>query len=94
MGLNFSKDYGAPQNRPRVLLVGIRNDIISKSTIVDKNSIDISALKCGFLPQPNGMNPPDLDDLFLEDETILEKLNSSNYPNGNFETTKYPKSSN
>ena len=91
--LIFSKDYGVPQNRPRVLLVGIRNDIISKSTIVDKNSIDISALKCGFLPQPNGINPPDLDDLLgdLEDETILEKLNSSSYPNGNFETTKYPK---
>ena len=26
----FAKDYGVPQNRPRVLLVGIREDILSR----------------------------------------------------------------
>ncbi|MEL1234128.1 MAG: DNA cytosine methyltransferase [Candidatus Neomarinimicrobiota bacterium] len=52
-----AKDYGVPQNRPRVLFVGIRNDLkvnLSKSSIAD-----------GFLPDPSG-TPPNPVDIFSD----------------------------
>ena len=39
-----AKDYGVPQNRPRVLLVGVRNDIRLKN--IKSKTAD------GFLPDP------------------------------------------
>lgn len=57
--LVYAKDYGVPQNRPRVLMVGIRKDVDSP-LINDVNSDD--ALEMGFLPQPTG-NPPSLEEL-------------------------------
>ena len=62
-----AKDYGVPQNRPRVLLVGIRNDIRLNHNI--SNTAD------GFLPDPSG-NPPDpidiLSDLIDPNYTQIE----------------------
>ena len=50
-----AKDYGVPQNRPRVLLVGVRNDIRLKN--IKSKTAD------GFLPDPSG-TPPDPVDIF------------------------------
>ena len=55
--LIHAKDYGTPQNRPRVLLVGVRKDIDLKAWIDED-----SGVANGFLPKPTN-NPPDLIDL-------------------------------
>ena len=52
-----AKDYGVPQNRPRVLLVGVRNDIKLKN--IKSKTAD------GFLPDPSG-TPPDPVDIFSD----------------------------
>ena len=44
-----AKDYGVAQNRPRVLLVGIRKDILAKSTAVVQGDV-----ANGFLPNATG----------------------------------------
>ena len=73
----LAKDYGVPQNRPRVLIVGIRQDFLpgkskSKDKLFDDSSI--SALEEGFLPLPIG-TPPGIKEL-------LSDLEDPNYPNG------------
>jgi DNA (cytosine-5)-methyltransferase 1 len=55
--LVLAKDYGAPQNRPRVLVVGVRNDINLKPW-AEINS----GVANGFLPPPT-YDAPDLIDL-------------------------------
>ena len=54
--LVHAKDYGVPQNRPRVLIVGIRNDIVSLSNLPK------DAVNAGLLPKPT-CNYPNLDEL-------------------------------
>lgn len=54
--LVHAKDYGVPQNRPRILVVGLRKDVFSD---FDGNSAD--AVVSGFLPKPTG-GAPDIDD--------------------------------
>lgn len=49
--LVHAKDYGVPQNRPRILIVGLRKDIFP---VVRTDSDAISA---GFLPKPVGGYP-------------------------------------
>lgn len=49
--LIHAKDYGVPQNRPRVLVVGVRKDITKP------NSNGIDAVEGGFLPQIIGGYP-------------------------------------
>ncbi len=66
--LVYAKDYGVPQNRPRVLLVGIRNDVansIDKIKNLDQNTDDPSAIDHGFLPEPSG-TPPTLKELLSD----------------------------
>lgn len=79
--INFSlvraKDYGVPQNRPRVLLVGIRNDVAEKA----KDVIAQSSEAGGYLPNPVGV-APDLIDL-------LGDLLDPNFQNGG-RTELYP----
>ncbi len=59
--LIHAKDYGVPQNRPRVLLVGIREDIhLPKG---ERDGED--ALKRGFLPKPR-FGAPDIQDVFSD----------------------------
>lgn len=57
--LVFAKDYGTPQNRPRVLMVGLREDVApSASPELDADD----AIRAGFLPERFG-GYPDLIDL-------------------------------
>ena len=53
--LVHARDYAVPQNRPRVLLVGIRNDLIKDDVSSD------DAVSAGFLPAPIGMYPHLID---------------------------------
>jgi DNA (cytosine-5)-methyltransferase 1 len=58
-----AKNYGVPQNRPRVLLVGARNDVIGKQDIAK------DAIEAGFIPAPSG-DYPNLVDLLGD---LIEK---------------------
>lgn len=70
--LVHAKDYGVPQNRPRVLMVGIRDDITWSST---------SRVADGLLPDPTGA-APDLIDLLgdLVDTKWSGKGTTDRYP--------------
>jgi len=57
--LVYGKDYGVPQNRPRVLIVGIRDDCI------DWDASSTDAIMAGFLPPPSGMYPH-IEDIFSD----------------------------
>ena len=75
--LVLAKDYGAPQNRPRVLVVGVRNDIDLKPWV----KID-SKVANGFLPPPT-YDAPDLIDLLgdLVDPNFSYGGTNKNYLN-------------
>lgn len=51
--LLYSKDFGVPQNRPRIILIGIREDI-------HKRNFD-KIQKFGFFPKPSGQAPNPCD---------------------------------
>lgn len=88
--LVLAKDYGVPQNRPRVLLVGIRNDLAKKAGL-DLIAKEEDAVKTGFLPQPVGIAPDPIDLLGdLIDESITDILLSGKYP-ADFSLDSYPK---
>jgi len=91
--LVYAKDYGVPQNRPRVLLVGIRKDILQGCNFLDPSADPEDAVKCRFLPEPNPGGFPDLIDLLgdLVDNAADDILRSGNFPTGTFETTAYPR---
>ena len=61
--LVHAKDYGVPQNRPRVLIIGI------KSTIVKNHTDDMDAVSGGFLPDIIG-DYPNLKEIFSD---IIDK---------------------
>lgn len=74
-------DYGVPQRRPRVFIVGIREDIVAscrclrnigKLAILD----DSTAVRDGFLPPPMGL-PPSIEEL-------LSDIEDSSYPKSSF----------
>lgn len=71
-----AKDYGAPQNRPRVLVVGVREDL----DISAWNRLSSGVAK-GFLPAPTG-EAPDLVDLLgdLVDPAIGNGGSTMTYP--------------
>lgn len=71
--LIYSKNYGVPQNRPRVLIVGIRSDLNFKE--------DTSKFAHGFLPEPSE-NYLNIDDLLgdLVDENYLNGGITEKYP--------------
>jgi DNA (cytosine-5)-methyltransferase 1 len=73
--LLYAKDYGVPQNRPRVILVGVKKNIFKPLT---KNS---DAVEAGFLPPIEG-GYPHLEEIFSD---IMDK----NFKYGG-ETTHYP----
>jgi DNA (cytosine-5)-methyltransferase 1 len=83
--LVHAKDYGVPQNRPRVLIVGIRHDVIGmnqqlrlleEGLTVDKPT----AVADGFLPVPSGRAPTIVELLSdLEDPNYLTKKASEKY---------------
>ena len=68
-----AKDYGVPQNRPRVLMVGIRKDL--------GWSPAKEATASGLLPEKQG-TPPTVEDLLsdLIDERYLDLSVTTHYP--------------
>lgn len=56
-----AKNYGVPQNRPRVLLVGIRDDIRWAGTTLETED----AVEAGLLPKGKG-GYPDIRDVFSD----------------------------
>jgi len=79
--LVYAKDYGVPQNRPRVLMVGVRDDVTA-SLVREGNPED--AVSRGYLPAPGKTVAPDLVDL-------LGDLVDPSYENGG-STSLYPDS--
>lgn len=82
--LLHAKDYGVPQNRPRVIMVGIRKDIMPQVTeqpLEDATTEKPDAVQMGFLPMPSG-EPPSLEELLsdLEDPDFLSKTATTVYP--------------
>lgn len=76
--LVYAKDYGVPQNRPRVLMVGLRDDM-AKGIARDGDPSD--AVARGYLPKGEG-GAPDLVDL-------LGDLVDPKFENGG-STIRYP----
>lgn len=76
--LVYAKDYGVPQNRPRVLMVGIREDVRCD---IQRDGQPDQAVGRGYLPAATG-GAPDLIDL-------LGDLVDPHYENGG-STTAYP----
>lgn len=73
-GLVHAKTYGVPQNRPRVLLVGIREDV----AVVEGDD----ALSAGVLPSSEHLRAPDLLDLLgdLVDGAFVNGGSTVHYP--------------
>lgn len=81
--LLHAKNYGVPQNRPRVIMVGIRDDQVPhwvQTLLLDSSFDKPTAVDSGFLPQPSG-TPASLVDLLsdLEDPCYLENRITSQY---------------
>ena len=64
--LLFAKDFGVPQNRPRVIMIGLRNDIIGSS------KEDLLSFKKAKYPNPEEL----LSDLIDENYDILCKFDA------------------
>ena len=77
--LVFSRYFGVPQNRPRVLLVGLREDIALNNGNGDPRT---QAASLGFLPLSE-KNPPNL-------KALLGDLLEDHHHNGGF-VGKYPR---
>lgn len=90
--LVYAKDYGVPQNRPRVLLVGIRKDVLEACEFLSPAADEEDAVACGFLPDGEPGKYPDLIDLLgdLVDPVAGDILRSGSFPSGTFKTTAYP----
>lgn len=90
--LVYAKDYGVPQNRPRVLIVGIRKDVADKlGGIVRLEADPEDAVLCGLLP-PHGERAPDLEEILgdLVDKQVTKRLQNQDF-GGTFATFCYPK---
>lgn len=80
-------DYGVPQNRPRVLLVGVLKDLgvsVPPEKTDVRTVIAPTAIEDGLLPPPTGNPAPSI-------EAILGDLVDPNFQYGG-ETTQYPQS--
>ena len=91
--LVYAKDYGVPQNRPRVLLVGVRRDVLQACDFLDPSADPEDAVACGFLPASSPGVFPDLQVLLgdLVDDAVADVLRSGDFKRGTFETTAYPR---
>jgi DNA (cytosine-5)-methyltransferase 1 len=83
--LLHAKNYEVPQNRPRVIMIGIRKDILPEKMKLNRMEVTSetpNAVKLGFIPPPSG-SPPNLEDLLsdLEDSAYLKKSETTSYPN-------------
>lgn len=82
--LVHSKNYGVPQNRPRVLIVGIRDDLnfpLSPAKPSKRTVIEPTAVADGLLPKPDN-DYPNLVDLLgdLCDSNYKKTLATTSYP--------------
>lgn len=77
--LVFARDYGVPQNRPRLLIVGILNDLGRLPPGLATGRMD--AVARGFLPGPTGRPAPGIQEL-------LGDLEDPDYENGG-STSRY-----
>ncbi len=85
--LVHAKNYGVPQNRPRVLMVGYRHDVLfpeKQGMLFEPPVLSFdqpSAVEKGFLPLPSGV-PPTLPELLsdLEDPKYPAQLTTEWYP--------------
>jgi DNA (cytosine-5)-methyltransferase 1 len=70
--LVYGKDYRIPQNRPRILIVGVREDLLTTNPTSD------DAVLAGFLPPPVGMYPhiEDLLSDLVDPHVGLERVTS------------------
>jgi DNA (cytosine-5)-methyltransferase 1 len=91
--LVYARNYGVPQNRPRVLLVGIRNDLVAEldGKIWLENDAE-DAVKTGLLPRHGAEVAPDLEDIFADliDKSIPKRLLNRDFGE-QFSTLVYPK---
>lgn len=90
--LVHAKDYGVPQNRPRVLIVGFRNDLVER--LGDRLSLSDGsqdAVLAGMLPA-YGDEAPHLEDVLgdLIDDAVTKQLLKQDFGD-NFATDFYPK---
>jgi DNA (cytosine-5)-methyltransferase 1 len=82
--LLFAGDYGVPQKRPRVMIVGIRDDVAAAKGVSGIGTMPSpergTAIKDGFLPSPSG-SAPNLEDLLsdLEDPDYKHSLRTPSY---------------
>ena len=81
--LVYAKDYGVPQNRPRLLIVGVRKDVLTLPP-VQRDEVGnpiMSAVQDALLPKETG-NAPDLIDVLgdLVDSNYLGKKATLHYP--------------
>jgi DNA (cytosine-5)-methyltransferase 1 len=74
--LVYAKEYGVPQNRPRVLMVGIRRDVAARA------ALDPNGRAKGHLPEPTGGAPNLID--------VLGDLVDPGYEPGMKATEVYP----
>ena len=77
--LVFAKDYGVPQNRPRVLVVGVRDGVRVDSEVDG----ELDAVRRGFLPEAGSAEPPSIVEL-------LGDLVDPDYFPGKASTDRYP----
>lgn len=82
--LLHAKDYGVPQNRPRVIMVGVRSDVMDAWTsphLLEAKFDAPSAVSAGFLPSPCGGAPTIVELLSdLEDPDYLSSGSTQRYP--------------
>lgn len=93
--LVHAKDYGVPQNRPRVLIVGFRNDVVQRlGANLKLDPKDEDAVRAGMLPA-YGDTAPHLEDIFgdLEDAQVDTQLRSQDFDK-TFATHFYPRAAN
>ncbi|MSR19344.1 MAG: DNA (cytosine-5-)-methyltransferase [Phycisphaerales bacterium] len=81
--LLHAKNYGVPQNRPRVIMIGIRSDVapaLARESSVGCSPTVATAVEVGFLPKPSG-TPPSLVELLsdLVDPRYPKHLVTSEY---------------
>lgn len=82
--LVYAKNYGVAQNRPRIMLVGIREDIAGSATRKDEiDLIDGTGISSGFLPAGRPGSWPSIAEL-------LGDLVDPNHQESGGKTTEYP----
>ena len=80
--LVYAKDFGVPQNRPRVLLIGVRKDCLINDSV-------------SLIPEPRGVRAPDLwevlcdlgDGGYRSDPQTAEQLLYRQLPDGSIMQT-------